>query len=223
VKTLGLTAILFLGPLFEAGFAEGQWRGWIKLKGLNAVISGWIGWRNFVAGPITEEILFRSCSVPLLLLSHTSNTKIVFLTPVIFGVAHVHHFYEFRITHPHTPVVAAIARSLLQFTYTTLFGGYATFVYMRTSSLMSCVVVHAFCNFMGFPRFWGRVTAGEETIIGPDVGEGKRDDRKDGEASGELGILWSIAYYVLLVGGAVGWWKCLWVLTESESSLVDFK
>lgn len=82
--------------------------------------------------------------------------------------------------------------------------------------------MHAFCNFMGFPRFWGKVTAGEETIIGPDVGEGKRDDRKDVE-TGDLSVLWTVAYYILLVGGAVGWWKCLWVLTESESSLVDFK
>jgi prenyl protein peptidase len=49
VKTLGLTAILFLGPLFEAGIVDGEWKDWIKLKGLNAVISGWIGWRNFVA------------------------------------------------------------------------------------------------------------------------------------------------------------------------------
>jgi prenyl protein peptidase len=240
VKTLGLTALLFLGPLFEAGIAEGQWKRWVKLRGLNAVISGWIGWRNYIAvkaphplspygcwfvyqGPITEEVLFRSCSVPLLLLSHTSNTKIIFLTPIIFGLAHVHHFYEFRITHPHTPIAAAIARSLLQFTYTTLFGGYATFIYLRTSSLVSCVVVHTFCNFMGFPRFWGRVTAGEETIIGPDVGDGKRDDRKDSAGSGELGVVWTIVYYTLLAAGAVGWWKCLWVLTESESSLTDFK
>merc|ERR1711977_443403 len=66
LKSVGLTAILFLGPLFESGIAEGGWRNWIRLRGLNTVISGWIGWRNFVAGPITEEDLFRSASVTLL-------------------------------------------------------------------------------------------------------------------------------------------------------------
>ena len=49
VKALALTAILFLGPLFEAGIVEGGWRRWIRLRGLHAAISGWIGWRNIVA------------------------------------------------------------------------------------------------------------------------------------------------------------------------------
>jgi prenyl protein peptidase len=48
-QCLGLTAILFLGPLFEAGVAEGRWRDWIRLRGVSTAISGWIGWRNMVA------------------------------------------------------------------------------------------------------------------------------------------------------------------------------
>ena len=49
VKTVALTAILFIGPLFEACIVEGGWRDWICLRGLNAVYSGWIGYRNMVA------------------------------------------------------------------------------------------------------------------------------------------------------------------------------
>jgi prenyl protein peptidase len=48
-KCLLLTAILFLGPLFEAGIAEGKWRGWIRAKGLGTSVRGWIGYRNYVA------------------------------------------------------------------------------------------------------------------------------------------------------------------------------
>ena len=48
-QSLGLTATLFLGPLFEAGVVEGGWRNWIRLRGLSATISSWIGWRNMVA------------------------------------------------------------------------------------------------------------------------------------------------------------------------------
>jgi prenyl protein peptidase len=48
-KNLGLTAILFLGPLFEAGAAEGRWRDWIRLRGFSISMSSWIGWRNLVA------------------------------------------------------------------------------------------------------------------------------------------------------------------------------
>lgn len=53
VKTVGLTAILFAGPLFEAGVAEGGWRDWICLRGVNEVISGWMGWRNYIAVSVT--------------------------------------------------------------------------------------------------------------------------------------------------------------------------
>ena len=93
---------------------------------------------------------------------------------------------------------------------------------MRTGSLLAVIVLHAFCNWMGLPRFWGRLRA-EETLIGPDIGESKRVEDKTPKASnGELGVVWTIAYYVLLVIGAVGWYKYLWSLTESESALTQF-
>src|SRR5689334_16969362 len=86
-----------------------------------------------------------------------SLVQTIFLTPVIFGLAHIHHFYEFRITHPNVPSAAAIARSVLQFSYTTLFGAYATFLFLRTGSLLAATVAHSFCNVMGLPRIWGLV------------------------------------------------------------------
>ena len=48
-RTLALTALLFLGPLFEKGVVEGAWRDWIRLRGLDEVVGGWIGYRNIVA------------------------------------------------------------------------------------------------------------------------------------------------------------------------------
>src|ERR1039457_7364754 len=39
------------------------------------------------------------------------------------------------------------------FPYTTLF---------RPGSLLSVILVHAFCNWMGFPRFWGRLSSRSE-------------------------------------------------------------
>ncbi|KAL2067949.1 hypothetical protein VTL71DRAFT_16047 [Oculimacula yallundae] len=222
VKSVALTAILFLGPLFEGALAEGQWRNWLRLRGLNTVLSGWMGWRNFVAGPITEEVLFRSTSVPLLLLARTSNSSIIFLAPIIFGLAHIHHFYEFRITHPDTPVLTALLRSVVQFAYTTLFGGYVTFLYMRTGSLLGVILVHAFCNWQGLPRVWGRVSAGEESFGERGLGEAKRSEDALGRDDGRLNVAWTIAYYFLLVVGALAWWRYLWPLTESEMALASF-
>jgi prenyl protein peptidase len=166
-------------------------------------------------------VLFRSASVPLLLISPASTTTIIFLTQFIFGLAHVHHFYEFRITHPDTPLVGAIARSAFQLAYTTMFGSYATFLYLRTGSLLSIILVHTFCNWMGLPRFWGRVTKGSDDIIGTDIGGGKRSEDAVKTNRG-LGIAWTIAYYTLLVVGFIGWNKLLWPMTESEAALAKF-
>jgi prenyl protein peptidase len=170
-------------------------------------------------GPFTEEVMFRSAIVPLHLLAHVSPGRIVFIAPLYFGIAHVHHFYEFRLTHPDTPALAALLRSLFQFGYTTVFGWYATFVYLRTGSLIAVVVVHSFCNWCGLPRFWGRVETGYS--VGPSFTRGKED--ADGvEVDENLGVGWTVAYYLLLVAGAVGFCQALWPLTESYHALVSF-
>lgn len=49
VQSLLLTAVLFSGPLFERGIAEGDWRSWVRGEGLSETLRSWIGFRNFVA------------------------------------------------------------------------------------------------------------------------------------------------------------------------------
>lgn len=147
-----------------------------------------------------------------MLAAQTSVTKTIFLSPVIFGLAHFHHFYEFRVTHSHVPVATGLLRSLFQFGYTSLFGAYVTFLFLRTGSLLTIFVVHAFCNCMGFPRFWGRVEP-----------EAREDfPKKDGGAATKRpSVLWTMVYYFLLVLGAVSWWRNLGPLTESSNALVS--
>lgn len=159
-------------------------------------------------GPITEECLFRSASVPLLLRSGASLTGTIFMSPLIFGLAHLHHFYEFRITHPRTPLPVAIARSLLQLSYTSLFGAYATFLFLRTGSLLGVVLVHTFCNCMGLPRLWGQLDPYWLPEGDPSVASSRK--------------IWTGVYYVLLVGGLVAWWQNLYSLTETSMSLAEF-
>ncbi|KAI1812862.1 CaaX protease, partial [Poronia punctata] len=156
-RSLLLTAILFSGPLYEALFVRGTWRYFSDSQFFSEIYSDWQIWRNVIVGPFTEEVLFRSASVSLMVLAQTPVARTIFLSPVIFGLAHFHHLYEFRITHPHVPAITGILRSILQFGYTSLFGAYATFVFLRTGSLLAIFVLHAFCNVMGLPRFWGRV------------------------------------------------------------------
>lgn len=60
--------------------------------------------------------------------------------------------------------------------------------------------------------------------IGPAVVKGKEDGNglKPDVSSGELGIGWTVAYYVLLFAGAYGFYAGLWSLTDSERSLASF-
>ncbi|EHK48453.1 CaaX prenyl protease [Trichoderma atroviride IMI 206040] len=209
LKTCLLTGALFAAPLYECLVVDGVWREWVDgLEPLRHVWAEWPAWRNYVAGPITEECLFRAAAVPLLLKAGSSLGRVIFLSPVVFGLAHVHHFYEFRVTHPETPLVAAIARSVLQFAYTSLFGALANFLFLRTGSLLAVVLVHAFCNSMGLPRVWGSV---EPYWLS------QADASKSRQA-----VLWSGVYYVLLFGGAYAWWRNLYTLTESPLALAVF-
>jgi len=41
---------------------------------------------------------------------------------------------------------------VFQLCYTTLFGSYASFVFVRTGHVTAAFLCHAFCNMMGFPR-----------------------------------------------------------------------
>ncbi|KAH8909591.1 Abi-domain-containing protein [Coniochaeta sp. PMI_546] len=214
LRALGLTALLFLGPLFDTLVVDRSYTLWLSFppQPLAEVWSDWATWRNLVAGPVTEELLFRSASIPLMLLARASVKETVFLSPVVFGLAHFHHFYEFRLTNPGVPFAAALARSVFQLGFTTLFGAYATFIYIRTGSLLAVCAVHTFCNCMGLPRLWGRVT---RTVP---VKGGKDDD--DLVVEEKASLKWTVLYYVLLVAGAVGFYRNFWGWTESANALV---
>ncbi|KAL2393493.1 putative CAAX prenyl protease 2 [Exophiala dermatitidis] len=223
-KCCALTLLLYIGPLFEKIFIERDLDDFHRGRKIVESLSSWQGYRNYVAGPITEEIIFRSVLVPLHLLAKLSPTKVVFLTPFYFGIAHVHHFYEFTLTHPYTPLAPAILRTVFQFGYTTLFGWFADFIYLRSGSLYACIIIHAFCNWVGLPRFWGRVERREQYPPSPVAIRGKDDsDAIQPEAKGgQLGLRWTVAYYVLLLTGVYAFYAGLWPLTESPLGLAQF-
>lgn len=219
---LALTALLFAGPLFERGVVKGRWRVWIRLDGVGTTLSEWTGWRNYVAvaytsrasllskltidkAPVSEEVLFRTAMVPLHSLAGISFTRTVFLTPLYFGIAHIHHFYEFKLTHPRMPWTGTLLRSVFQFAFTSVFGFFATFVFLRTHSLPAVIFIHSFCNWCGLPRLWGRVEAGAPIHKGEPAQEMQ-----------ETGIGWTVAYYIILIGGATGFYRNLWLWTDFQ-------
>ncbi|KAL9084672.1 MAG: hypothetical protein Q9159_005102 [Coniocarpon cinnabarinum] len=268
-RVFALVVILFVGPLYEACVVDGEWRSWFSGRGFAETFSTAIGWRNYVASPVTEELVFRSLILPLHVLAlppsslhpadpapndpntppsdrvtHPAVIQLIFVTPLYFGLAHAHHLYEFRVSHPQAPLLQGILRSLFQFMYTTIFGWFAAFVFLRTGSLWACILVHAFCNWRGLPRLRGRLgpLVDETTLLGADAPaaagaqdsnlRGKEDDEtkpieRRGTMSKErrekpLSLFWSIVYYVLLVVGAAGFYWYLWPLTDSKHALVSF-
>lgn len=224
LRCLLLTTLLYLGPLFELVFVDRIFSQLRRGRAIVESLSSWQGYRNYVAGPVTEEILFRSVVIAVNLLAKLSPSRIVFLTPLYFGIAHIHHFYEFTLTHPHTPLLPAILRSVFQFTYTTLFGWFAAFIYVRTGSLYACIIIHAFCNCMGLPRFWGRLRSIEDHPLAPVAIRGK-DDENALQTTGRgraLGVQWTVAYYVLLVVGVFAFAAQLKPMTVSSHPLAHF-
>jgi len=72
---------------------------------------------------------------------------------------------------------------------------------------------------MGLPRFYGRVGVEAGMPIGPPDVDKKDDEQKIEPAFQGKGPLWTVAYYLILVAGAVGFYCLLFTLTESKHAL----
>ncbi|KAH9965960.1 hypothetical protein BC827DRAFT_1369031 [Russula dissimulans] len=152
-----VTPALFLGPLYGR-YLSGDLPFMDNMTFDERVRAGfscsWIDIRNYIAGPISEEMIWRSCLVCAYRLAGASNTFLIFFTPISFGAAHLHHVWETynRFGRTRAALQRAILIILFQFTYTTLFGFHAAFLFLRTSSLFPSIFAHTFCNMMGFPQ-----------------------------------------------------------------------
>ena len=166
--------ILYLGPMItfflrhrslyilrsHRGFSSKQSYGNILFKTMvSPSISSsmsWINFRNLIIAPLAEEVTFRSCIVTPFLYTEAYYNKAISLsticwcTPLFFGFAHLHHVLR-RLQEGQDSVKIIIFTSSFQFIYTTIFGAYASFCYIKTRSLFGVVILHSFCNYMGLP------------------------------------------------------------------------
>lgn len=111
----------------------------------------WIVLRNLVVAPLVEEIAFRACMVSALRSTTLPQGWIPVLAPLFFGLAHAHHALQmYRAGESCRPI---IVQTMFQFAYTSMFGAYASFVFLWTSSIAAVFVAHSFCNAMGLPHF----------------------------------------------------------------------
>jgi len=182
---LTLTAVLFLGPICALVTSDAGLYYLLHPVYVRRGFSDLLVWRNLAVAPLSEEFTFRACMLPVLL-THFSSRSAVLVAPLFFGVAHLHHLIE-RVRKGQS-LAAATLVSAFQMAYTTAFGAYSAFLFLRTGHLVAPVMSHALCNFMGFP----------------DVGEVARRENPSART----------ALIVAYVAGAVGFGFLLFPLTE---------
>uniref|UniRef100_UPI00398F5D03 CAAX prenyl protease 2 isoform X4 n=1 Tax=Pristiophorus japonicus TaxID=55135 RepID=UPI00398F5D03 len=149
-----LTMVLFFGPLIQLvmdypwDFIDGvkmflDPRFWVQCL----ADMRWM--RNQVVAPLTEELVFRACMLPMLV-PCTGLSRAIVTCPLFFGVAHFHHVIELLKFRQGT-VAGIFLSAVFQFSYTAVFGAYTAFIFIRTGHLIGPVLCHSFCNYMGFP------------------------------------------------------------------------
>lgn len=155
LRPLLLTPLLYLGPLYSAWLDKSLpfMQDWSYERDVVAKFASWTGVRNFFMSPLTEELVFRSCVIAAAELAGVSQKKIIFLTPLWFGIAHIHHAYDQfnRLGRTRQALQKALVISTVQLAYTTLFGWFASFLFLRTGSAITPTLTHTFCNIMGMP------------------------------------------------------------------------
>jgi len=106
---------------------------------------------QYVKAPITEEIVFRSCVIGVMRLANYSWSTMIFLSPLWFGAAHLHHGWDLynRFGKSRAALKRAVFNVAFQQLYTSLFGWFEAFVFLRTGSVWPCIVAHTFCNLHG--------------------------------------------------------------------------
>ncbi|XP_034020509.1 CAAX prenyl protease 2 [Thalassophryne amazonica] len=154
ILPLLLTMVLFLGPLTQLAMDCP----WTFLDGIRVACDPWfwvlsfsdMRWlRNQVVAPLTEELVFRACMLPMLV-PCAGPSVAIFTCPLFFGVAHFHHVIELLRFRQGT-VFGIFLSAVFQFSYTAVFGAYTAFIFIRTGHLIGPVLCHSFCNHMGFP------------------------------------------------------------------------
>ncbi|XP_027186863.1 CAAX prenyl protease 2 isoform X2 [Cicer arietinum] len=98
---------------------------------LSAISSNVLTWRNYVVAPLTEELVFRACMIPILFCGGFKAYSAMILCPIFFSLAHLNHFMEIYVKQNYRIRKAAMIIGL-QLGYTVIFGSYASFLFIRT-------------------------------------------------------------------------------------------
>lgn len=138
-----LVLLLYTGSLVQLVLEGESWRN-ISFKRKDLIL------RDYFIAPFAEELIFRACMLTVLS-STFGKYWAVSVSPLFFGLAHLHHLMEWFRAKNGTSFSQACCTVLLQVAYTSIFGLFAAFVFVRTRHLPGIVLAHSLCNVMGLP------------------------------------------------------------------------
>lgn len=117
------------------------------------------------------------------------------INPIWFGLAHLHHLLDKL--RSGIAWQKAIAMTLVQLMYTSIFGFIAAVFLVRTGSIAAPIISHMICNSVGLP---------DVSFL----------NKPRSEGSTELSCLYNLRYALLVIhfGGLVMFFYLLWQLTD---------
>ncbi len=139
-----LVLLLYLGPIVQSLMEGGGLFDHVKGQRNDIML------RNYLFAPVAEEFIFRACML-LVLRPALSDTLAIFICPLFFGIAHIHHVIDWYIVNDGSSFKQACLTVVVQAGYTSLFGLFSGFLFVRTGHLVSLVLCHTLCNLMGLP------------------------------------------------------------------------
>lgn len=142
VWPLIITVTIFLGPIVDDLISKRISQVWRNRPHTSMIL------RNWIVGPIVEEIVFRCINCTLLSNDFPTHYNII-VSGLLFGAAHLHPQI---MQHVFIDMERQLlVDSLWQFIMTSAFGMYVASIFMKTRSLWPAAAVHIFCNLMGAP------------------------------------------------------------------------
>lgn len=213
VNCLKLMCILYCGPLLDNLLYYLLVPG-VSVKSMfidvyNELFNIW-GLRNYVFAPLTEELFYTAMIINNYLITDQKSTtfnSVIFLSPLFFGVAHVHHGFEMYSIGLYS-TLNILFSVLFQTVYTTAFGIFTNYVFVRTGgNLWCCIFLHAMANYLGFPG--GSELSSQLHIV----------QHKCSRLVIVFGALWKWIYIGLLLVGVAEFKNNLWNLTQSPYEL----
>lgn len=153
LKSVILIAALYIAVLLDNLFYYLIFDEASALEDVTDEFSNILGIRNFLFGPITEEITYTSFLIISMMITvpGISFKKLVFLPPLYFGLAHLHHAHSKLQSGLYTKK-SIIISTLFQFFYTFWFGSLTDYIFLKTGgNLYACIFLHSWCNYNAFP------------------------------------------------------------------------